>query len=375
MVTIQVHISCRSALMLSLCAATCIFASFHGCYGYARDVGLHGSISRDSSCHVLVMFWNLENFFDWRDGGYSASDNEFSSYGQRHWTKGRFYAKCDAVAKSLMWTEGEYGRIPDVIGVAEVENRLVLEALTGSTSLRKYGYAIVHHDSPDPRGIDVALLYRKDLFNLAEERPVRVSGTPVFSTRDILYVCLEPVSGGSPVHFLVNHHPSKYGGEEVSVPRRRVAVETMLSVCDSVYRTGSGPHEIICMGDFNDTPDNPLMDAVDVLGVRESADDVLVNGKLVNMAGPLSERGEGTIRYQGRREMIDMFIVSPGVAARSEMEVLHIPFLTVPDNSHPGDKPFRTYSGPAYIGGVSDHCPIILRIKVVLSDDMPIFGR
>lgn len=366
MVRFPVHISCRSAVMLSLCAAVCILVSFHGCYGYARNGYLQHSSYQDSTHHVLVMFWNLENFFDWRDGEYSASDNEFSSYGQRHWTKGRFYAKCDAVAKSLMWTEGEYGRIPDVIGVAEVENRLVLEALLGSTSLRKYGYAIVHHDSPDSRGIDVALLYRKDVFSLAGERPVKVSGTPAFSTRDILYVCLEPAAGGRPVHFLVNHHPSKYGGEEVSVPRRRVAVETMLSVCDSVYRTGPGPHDIICMGDFNDTPDNPLLDFGD--GHPGSGD-------LVNMAVHLSERGEGTIRYQGRREMIDMFIVSPGVASRSEMEVLHIPFLTVPDNAHPGDKPFRTYSGPAYIGGVSDHCPILLKIKIVLSDDIGIFGR
>lgn len=332
-----------------------VISSFRKALACAVSVCLHAAAcpgaatQADDDSFRLVMFWNLENFFDWTDSGYSTSDNEFSSYGQRHWTKGRFRAKCDAVAKALMWTEGECGRIPDVIGVAEVENRHVLESLLGSTSLRKYGYAIVHHDSPDTRGIDVALLYRKDVFRLVRERPVHVSGNPSFRTRDILYVCLESAGDGRPVHFLVNHHPSKYGGAEVSVPRRMAAVQTMLSVCDSVCRAAGDSARIICMGDFNDTPDNPLLDFTD--------------GDMVNMAGPLSERGEGTIRYKGRREMIDMFIVSPGVACRSGMEVLYIPFLTVPDNAHPGDKPFRTYSGPVYIGGVSDHCPILLKME------------
>lgn len=356
----SIHNACRYVAALCICAAGCLFRSFHGVSGNIVKNTVGYAAPGDSLSSMLVMFWNLENFFDWKDGGFGASDNEFSSYGQRHWTKSRFQAKCDAIAKALMWTEWKYGRIPDVIGVAEVENRPVLEALLGGTSLRKYGYAIVHHDSPDPRGIDVAMLYRKGMFRLAGERPVRVCQEDASSaTRDILYVCLSPVDGGRPVHFLVNHHPSKYGGAEVSLPRRRVAVETMLSVCDSVYRTALGPHEIICMGDFNDTPDNPLLD----FGDRY----------LVNMAVPLSERGEGTIRYRGKREMIDMFIVSTEVAVRSEMEVLHIPFLTVPDNAHPGDKPFRTYSGPVYIGGVSDHCPILLKIKIVLSDDIGIF--
>lgn len=342
--------SFRYSVMLCICMACSVSAPCLKSSGNTFRSDIDHCGYQDSSCFMLVMFWNLENFFDWKDGGYGSSDSEFSSYGQRHWTKGRFYAKCDAVAKALMWTEWEYGRIPDVIGVAEVENRFVLETLIGSTSLRKYGYAIVHHDSPDPRGIDVALLYRKDVFRLSEERPVKVClNDGASATRDILYVCLEPLIGDIPLHFLVNHHPSKYGGAGISVNRRKAAVETMLSVCDSVCDGCEGFPEIICMGDFNDTPDNPLLD----FGDRD----------LVNMSGSLAARGEGTVRYRGKRDMIDMFIVSRGVAGRSEMKVVRIPFLTVPDNAHPGDKPFRTYSGPVYIGGVSDHCPIILKIN------------
>ncbi|MBO8453975.1 MAG: hypothetical protein IAC07_04525 [Bacteroidetes bacterium] len=320
---------------------------------------------------LLVMFWNLENFFDWRDSGTSGSDREFSSFGERHWTKGRFYAKCNAAAKAILWTGSKYGRMPDVVGVAEVENRFVVNSLVKSTALRKYGYETVHYDSPDRRGIDVALAYRKSVFEKVLSRPVRVSGdSSAFVTRDILHVALKHCQTGVTWHFLVNHHPSKYGGALVSGPRRRKAMDVMLSVCDSICSAhpdaglpgpdGDGPR-IVCMGDFNDTPDSPLF------GFDASF--------LVNKAECLHQKGEGTIRYEGKREMIDMFIVSPHVAENSEMIVLKIPFLTVPDNAHSGEKPFRTYSGPKYIGGVSDHCPILLKIKIDLSMDIGIFGR
>ena len=324
---------------------------------------------------LLVLFWNLENFFDWRDSGAGDSDREFSSFGERRWTKGRFYTKCNAVAKALLWTGSRYGRMPDVAGFAEVENEFVLNSIIKSTALRKYGYEAVHYDSPDPRGIDVALVYRKGIFQKISAMPVRVPGRPEydgdagsrggpapFLTRDILYVALEHCPSGETWHFLVNHHPSKFGGEEVSAPKRKAAMDVMVSVCDSICSASADRiPEIVCMGDFNDTPDSPLFkfDA----------------SFLVNMADCLHEQGKGTIRYQGKRELIDMFIVSPPVADDSEMVIPDIPFLTVPDTAHSGEKPFRTYSGPRYIGGVSDHCPILLKIKIALSEDIGIFGR
>lgn len=313
---------------------------------------------------LLVMFWNLENFFDWKDGGCSGSDSEFSSFGERHWTRSRFYTKCNVIAKTFLWIEDEYGRIPDVAGFAEVENRFVLNALLNATALRKYDYDVVHYDSPDPRGIDVALIYRRSVFRKSVSRPVKVSSRHIhspdgqgsvryedFRTRDILYVALQSgesdvsgeSDGGRMIHFLVNHHPSKYGGEEVSAPKRMAAMETMISVCDSI-----GLADIVCMGDFNDTPDSPLFD--------------FSGRNLVNKSDSLYKRGEGTIRYKGKRDLIDMFIVSTGMSGNSVMEICKVPFLTVWDNAYPGEKPFRTYSGPRYIGGVSDHCPVLLRI-------------
>lgn len=296
---------------------------------------------RDS---LLTVFWNLENFFDYTDQGTGESDAEFSSMGSRHWTKKRFYHKCDNIAKALMWMQDKYGRMPDVVGFAEVENRGVLVKLLNSTLLRKYDYRIVHHDSGDRRGIDVALIYRSTSLNLISESLI----TPEYegnrlSTRDILHACLED-RNGCHTHFIVNHHPSKYGGAKESEGRRNAAMQALLHMCDSLSDISSFP--LIAMGDFNDTPDAEAFS--------------MVKGTLVNKGTDLHKKGEGSIRYEGRWDLIDMFMVSPDINALTQMEVCRVPFLMTWEKKHPGDKPLRTYSGPRHIGGVSDHCPIVL---------------
>ena len=294
---------------------------------------------------LLVMFWNLENFFDWTDQGTEDSDKEFSPYGERHWTRSKFYAKCDAVAKSIFWISDKYGRLPDVIGLAEIENRGVLTKLLSYTLLRKYDYSIVHKESGDRRGIDVALLFRRSSMTLCSKS----FKTPVYqgenlSTRDILHAGMNLNDGGN-MEFIVNHHPSKFGGEKESEDRRTSAMTALRELSDSLYACGRS--NIIAMGDFNDTPDSPQFD--------------MVNGILENKGLSLHGRHQGTIRYKGKWELIDFFLTSPE-ARTSQMEVVKIPFLTTYDKRYPGEKPLRTYSGPRYIGGVSDHCPIILKI-------------
>ncbi len=298
---------------------------------------------------ILVMFWNLENFFDWTDQGTGESDREFSSMGERHWTRKKFYAKCDAISKTMMWMADRYGRMPDVAGFAEVENRRVLKMLLESTLLRKYGYEIVHFESGDRRGIDVALIYRTEVFDKVGES-VR---TPEFegekmNTRDILTVRLRRKSDGENVNFIVNHHPSKFGGSKASEGRRTAVMKSLSELCDSLLKLPENA-EIVAMGDFNDNPDGEQF--------------ALLEGILVNKSGILHEEGEGTIRYEGRWDLIDMFFTSPDLAGRSEMRIERVPFLMIRERKHPGEKPFRTYSGPRYIGGVSDHCPIILWIS------------
>lgn len=292
---------------------------------------------------LSVVFWNLENFFDYVDGGTGESDREFSSMGSRHWTKKRFYAKCDAVAKSILWMGDRYGRMPDLIGLAEIENKGVLAKMLRSTALRKYDYEIVYNESGDRRGIDVAILYRRSSMKL-ESMSVKVpeyEGSRL-ATRDILHaeMCL---ADSCRLDFIVNHHPSKYGGEKESMGRREAAMKALKELADSL-----GNENMIAMGDFNDTPDAASFEIID--------------GTLMNLGRKLHERGEGTIRYEGKWDLIDMFMVSPGLDGRTDMEICRIPFLMTWERKHPGEKPLRTYSGPRYIGGVSDHCPIIIKI-------------
>lgn len=295
---------------------------------------------------LLVMFWNLENFFDWKDQGTGESDKEFSSYGARSWTKSRFYSKCSTISKAIFFTADKYGRVPDVLGLCEVENRGVLSRLLSSTLLRKFDYSIVHFDSGDRRGIDVALLYRKSTLQLLSTS----FKTPVFngekmSTRDMLHAQMKCISSGDTLDFIVCHHPSKYGGEEHSRSRRIAAMKSLRELCDSL-----GSYSKVVMGDFNDIPSAEQFNEVSEI--------------LINKSEILHNNGEGTIRYKGKWELIDMFLTSYDIGHLTQMQIIKIPFLMTYDKSFPGEKPLRTYSGPKYLGGVSDHCPIILRLAL-----------
>ena len=291
---------------------------------------------------LRVMFWNLENFFDYRNGAFNTSDEEFSARGARHWTQRRFQTKCNAVAKGILWAGSQEGGLPDVIGLAEIENSFVLRRLLQTTALWKLDYQIVHFDSPDPRGIDVGLLYRRSRLQLVDAKPCHLYGpdSTIMATRDILLARFLSAERRDVV-FLVNHHPSKYGGAEESEGRRRIAVERLRFLADSLRSLGVRCQ--VAMGDFNDTPDNPVY--------------MLLEPTLHNLATPLHQKGLGSIKYDGEWELIDLFFVSDGLNS-SAMKILQIPFLMTEDSGHAGTKPLRTYSGPRYLGGVSDHCPI-----------------
>lgn len=297
---------------------------------------------------IRVLFWNVENYFDWRNDSTSVSDAEFSSRGERHWTRKRFYSKSNALAKTILWAGSQQGGLPDVIGLAEVENTFVLKCLLQSTALRKLDYRVVHYDSPDPRGIDVALLYRESTLQLTDAKPCHLyaADSSVMATRDILLARFRTAGGGD-VAFLVNHHPSKYGGAAVSEPRRQVAVHRLKQLADSLLDLGVA--HILAMGDMNDTPDNPLYR--------------LLAPVLRNLAEPLHKAGQGTIKYGGCWQLIDMFFGTPNLHT-GPMMILAVPFLRTREGAFSGDKPLRTYSGPRYLGGVSDHCPIWIQCAV-----------
>ncbi len=295
----------------------------------------------DSTAGLISMFWNLENFFNYTDDGNGESDREFSPEGARHWTSRRFYAKCNTISKSIYWISDEFGKLPDVIGVAEIESRDVLSRLLGGTALHKAKYSIIHYESNDHRGIDTALMWRRDKLKLVSSKACHIDG---LQTRDILlaeFVYLD----GETITFAVVHLPSKYGGGKTAW-KRELAAKRLKQVADSVRM--SGCERLIVMGDFNDAPSAAEFD--------------ILKPELINLSEPLFRKGEGTIRFNGKWDLIDMFWVSEILKDKAKMSVVNIPFLMVWDNTMSGFKPLRTYLGPRYTGGVSDHCPIVLEV-------------
>ena len=271
--------------------------------------GLSAGASAQDRDSLLVVFWNLENFFDYR------SDNK-----PQYWTKGRFYAKCDGVAKTLLRIADRYGRLPDAVGFAEVENARVLRRLLEETALRKLDYRIVHYDSPDPRGIDCALLCRRSTLPLRASAAAHVAdsaGVPLL-TRDILVAQFDSLA------VLVNHHPSQLGGK---AGRRERARARMQALTDSLR--AAGQRRVLAVGDFNQ--------------------DLWAGG-----AG-------GTLKYNGRWEKIDGHFAEGFSAVREE--IFADPTLLQPDAAFGGTKPRRTFVGPRYTGGISDHLPIVIVVK------------
>ena len=303
------------------------------------------NVMAQESGQMLVMFWNLENFFDWTDQGTGESDAEFSSAGKRHWTRKRFYSKCDAIAKTIFHIGDLYGKLPDVMGFAEIENRGVLEKLCSSTLLRKCGYRIVHFDSFDRRGIDIAFLYRTTCSSLLSTylKTPETDGNKL-QTRDMLHISLKDLQTDEIYDYIVCHHPSKFGGEESSRPKRLAAMTALKEMCDSLSN-----RNLIVMGDFNDVPSAAQFDMLD--------------NSLVNKSDSLHAAGRGTIRYEGKWDLIDMFLVSSNIEGHSIMDIPEVPFLMTRESRHAGEKPLRTYSGPRYLGGVSDHLPVVLYFR------------
>ena len=302
-----------------------------------------------------ILFWNVENYYDpFVDS--LQQDPAFTPQGANHWTWNRFIAKRDALAKTMIAMGAE--ELPVLIGLCEVESRFALAQLVRQTPLAPYGYRIVHRNGPDERGIDVALLYRSNRFRLLLSRflQVRLPDTTQH-TREILYVkgVLDDLDT---LHLFVNHWPSKRGGAKASTSRRMAAAMRLKASVDSVF--GLHPTaNIVIMGDFNDTPLSKVIQTF------------YKGCNLHNLAVPLARQKQGTIRYRGRWELIDQFMVSENLLNRAEpiyTSVAHFtiftaPFLLISDDKFLGMKPFRTYLGPRYQGGISDHLPVILRIE------------
>lgn len=314
--------------------------------------------------HYRIMFYNVENLFDTYDDPLTK-DDEFTPFGVKHWTKNRYMIKMRQLAE-VMDSVGS-GEWPLVIGLAEVENRRVLEDLTTKTVLADGGYGIVHQDSPDRRGIDVAMLFRKDCLDVqkVDFLTIPFPEDTTIRTRDILYA--ETVLGHrDTLHFFVCHFPSMIGGEQQSEWRRERAAAVIQYKVDSLFQQNKEAG-IVILGDLNGRANTP---AQKVLGTKKP-DKRIKAEELYNTGYYLLKKNYGSYRYKGRWQTIDHLIVSGGLLSGNNrcqtsrhLTVYAASFLLEEDKTYFGFKPRPTYRGPRYIGGPSDHLPVYLELKV-----------
>jgi hypothetical protein len=302
---------------------------------------------------LSVMFWNLENLFDIYDDS-STIDEEFLPEGIRRWNSYRYYTKINMIWKIILSAGKNYP--PDILAFAEVENRKVLNDLIIYSPFGYFGYKIIHSNSTDRRGIDVALAYNPGSINIDSFLYIKndlatIGGGP---TRDILYC--KCIINKEILHLFINHWPSKYGGQAYTEIFRMQSAELLKSLVDSL--TGQ---KIICTGDFNDTPDSKCIQSL----INDQ------NSKLIHLK-PSNPDPEGSLKFHGLWQYIDHFFVSPKLLneqsrlySTPDLSFIYSPsYLLEKDLVYGGIKPFRTWSGFQYNGGVSDHLPIVLKMVV-----------
>ena len=312
-------------------------------------------VAQDTSCTLL--FYNVENYFDCVDDSLT-NDNDFLPDAPKHWTWKRYTTKRQNIARVIA-AVGK-GVPPVLVGLCEVENATVLNELVRYQPLSAYQYKTIHYESPDARGIDVALLYQSKWFTPLKSEPIRVCFQEAGCSRDILYV-KGLLAGTDTLHVMVCHAPSRRGGKQAD-RRRMQAMQWVKNVVDSVLQQ-SPLARVVLMGDFNDTPlDDSILQGLGAVPVWQATDSC----SWVNI---MPQQG-GTYKYKGEWSLFDQFIVSSGllqgdgwVVENKTGYIFQDDFLLEADATYMGCKPYRTYLGPRYVGGYSDHLPIYLRLQ------------
>jgi predicted extracellular nuclease len=296
-----------------------------------------------------VIFYNVENLFD-TEVDSTRGYKEFNPGEKKKWDKYKFNNKINEIAKCLA-AASDQG--PEFIGLAEIENELVLQKIISHPLLFKHHYEILHFESKDVRGIDVALLYKSTVMDLHSYKKIVIKKKRR-PTRDILVVLGIHKQTKDTLAFLVNHWPSRYGGKKKSEKSRVLAATTLQFQMDSIQNKYSSC-KIIAMGDFNDGPKDSSMSKV------------LDNEKFTNLFKD-SIPNYGSLKYKRKWQVFDQFIVSNNLLGKTGVHVNNVDifspeWLLEEDKKYGGRKPFRTYLGPMYHRGISDHLPVILKLK------------
>ena len=312
-----------------------------------------------------VAFYNVENLFDTEDDPITFDDDR-TPQGKDLWTVEKYQDKIKNIARVISEIGLETtNTAPAVIGLCEIENLQVLEDLVNHPLLQKFNYQIIHYDSPDKRGIDVALLYQNSLFTLEDSESRRLliyeleDPTKRVYTRDQLVVTGN--LNGENIHLIVNHWPSRGGGEAKTNYRREKAAELNNQIIDSIYQ--KNPYsKIISMGDFNDGPTNRSFKKV----LRTSSDRATIGvQELYNPMELLAKNGKGSLAYRDGWNLFDQILVSESLLGSREglqfyqAGVFNMPYLITLSGQYRG-YPFRSYDYSGYTGGFSDHFPVYM---------------
>lgn len=310
-----------------------------------------------------VGFYNVENLFDTLDDP-AIRDEEFTPGSKKEWTPERYRQKLENLAKVV-----DGMGYPAVLGLAEVENETVLVDFSKKTSLADKNYEFVHFDSPDERGIDAALLYRKDRFRVLHAEPIGIDfpaevakGDPDPATRDILFV--EGIfAKKDTLRLFVVHAPSRSGGQQETEPERIYVAEQLRSKVNEVFSKNPEAN-ILIMGDFNDEPTDPSIEKV--LGAQP-LEAAIHPEKLYNTLARMDAEGLGTYNFRGNWNMLDQIILSGNLIGRrkglkfKEAAIFRQDWMMYDDPKN-GPTPSRTYGGNNYYGGFSDHLPVMITL-------------
>jgi len=311
-----------------------------------------------------IGFYNVENLFDMEDDT-ATVDEEYLPTGPNLWTTDRYQKKMTNLAEviSKIGTDKAPKGI-SVLGLCEIENKKVLEDLVKQEAIAKRNYKYVHYDSPERRGVDVALIYNPSHFRVTSSRavPLRIPDMPDFFTRDQLVV--SGILDGEPMHFIVNHWPSRRGGEKRSAPLRIEAAKLCRSIVDSILKTDSTA-KIFIMGDLNDDPVNKSVTKhfgalCDSTGMTST--------QLYNPMCDMLKKGIGSLAYRDSWNLFDQIIITGNVVKGNNKgykyyttKIFNEPFLMQKEGAFKG-YPFRTYVGNTFQGGYSDHFPAYMYI-------------
>ncbi len=311
-----------------------------------------------------ILFYNVENLFDMQDNP-ETDDDSFTPKGDFRWSNKRFSTKILNISKVILNASG--WQIPDIIILCEIENRFVVEQLISQTPLQAYPLNIIHKESPDHRGTDVAMVYNPQTFAPVEYAYYPVpEGDSTMKTREILYVC-GIVNETDTLHIFGNHWPSRYSGLLETKGSRKVAAKLLRSKVDELMQKYGSP-KVVITGDFNDNPEDESL----ALVLQAQKVDYPIDKKgLYNLFFDFNRVSQGSLKYQWQWYVFDQIIVS-GMLLESKTglyvipenaKILSFPFLMENDKKFGGQKPFRTFYGFSYTGGFSDHLPVLLKLN------------